>query len=120
MLGPRISPPRWRCSPGQVTTGLAGRPLVSGAQQLSFKALFAISLVGGAVGGTLVHGYANLLIILRFTKLPEFAKLLKILPSGCIRATRSPEAPFLHFAGSVWAYPGHTLRVHPGSFAGLT
>jgi hypothetical protein len=37
----------------------------------------------------LVHGYANLLIILRFAKLPESAKLLKMLPSGCIRATRS-------------------------------
>jgi hypothetical protein len=31
------------------------------------------------------------LIILRFAKLPESAKLLKILPSGCIRATRSLE-----------------------------
>src|SRR3954451_16464984 len=40
--------------PGQVTTGLAGRTLVSGAQQLSFKALFAISLIGGAVGGLLL------------------------------------------------------------------
>ena len=40
--------------PGQVTTGLAGRTLVSGAQRLSFKALFAISLVGGAVGGLLL------------------------------------------------------------------
>ena len=30
--------------PGQVTTGLAGRTLVSGAQRLSFKALFMISL----------------------------------------------------------------------------
>src|SRR4051794_20713622 len=40
--------------PGQVTTGLAGRALVSGAQRLSFKALFAISLVGGAGGGLLL------------------------------------------------------------------
>src|SRR4051812_50213137 len=37
--------------PGQVTTGLAGRTLVSGAQRLSFKALFAISLIGGGRGG---------------------------------------------------------------------
>src|SRR4051812_299556 len=40
--------------PGQVTTGLARRTLVSGAQRLSFKALFVISLVGGAVGGLLL------------------------------------------------------------------
>ena len=40
--------------PGQVTTGLAGRGLVSGAQRLSFKALFAISLAGGALGAILL------------------------------------------------------------------
>ena len=40
--------------PGQVTTGLAGRSMVSGAEKLSFKALAAISLVGGALGGLLL------------------------------------------------------------------
>src|SRR3954465_11345137 len=33
--------------PGQVTSGLAARSLVSGAQHLSFRALFAISLWAG-------------------------------------------------------------------------
>jgi uncharacterized protein len=40
--------------PGQVTTGLAGRALVSGAQRLSFRALFVISLAGGALGALLL------------------------------------------------------------------
>jgi hypothetical protein len=40
--------------PGQVTTGLAGRKLVSGAERLSFRALFAISLAGGVVGALLL------------------------------------------------------------------
>jgi uncharacterized membrane protein YfcA len=40
--------------PGQVTTGFAGRSLVSGAQQLSFRALFVISLAGGVVGALLL------------------------------------------------------------------
>lgn len=40
--------------PGQVTTGVAGRKLVTGAPHLSFRALFAISLVGGALGGLLL------------------------------------------------------------------
>jgi len=40
--------------PGQVTTGLAGRSLVSGADQLSFQALFIISLAGGVVGALLL------------------------------------------------------------------
>lgn len=40
--------------PGQVTSGLAGRRLVSGAGRLPFKALFTISVFGGAVGGLLL------------------------------------------------------------------
>jgi len=40
--------------PGQVTTGLAGRSLVSGAEQLSFRALFVISLAGGVIGAGLL------------------------------------------------------------------
>jgi len=40
--------------PGQITTGLAGRALVSGAEGLSFRALAAISLVGGAIGAVLL------------------------------------------------------------------
>jgi uncharacterized membrane protein YfcA len=40
--------------PGQVTTGLAGRKFVSGAQRLSFRALFVISLAGGVVGALLL------------------------------------------------------------------
>jgi uncharacterized protein len=40
--------------PGQVTTGLAGRAMVSGAQRLSFRALFIISLAGGAFGALLL------------------------------------------------------------------
>ncbi|MEJ8853166.1 sulfite exporter TauE/SafE family protein [Variovorax robiniae] len=40
--------------PGQVTSGFSGRRLVSGAGKLSFKALFIISVAGGAVGGLLL------------------------------------------------------------------
>jgi uncharacterized membrane protein YfcA len=40
--------------PGQVTTGYAGRELASGAERLSFKALFAISLAGGVLGALLL------------------------------------------------------------------
>ncbi|MDB5463755.1 MAG: sulfite exporter TauE/SafE family protein [Phenylobacterium sp.] len=40
--------------PAQVTAGWAGRRLVSGAEQLPFRALVAISLVGGAVGALLL------------------------------------------------------------------
>jgi uncharacterized membrane protein YfcA len=40
--------------PGQVTSGLAGRSLVSGAGRLPFWGLFALSILGGALGGLLL------------------------------------------------------------------
>jgi len=40
--------------PGQVTTGLAGRSLVTGAAGLRFATLFGISLIGGALGAVLL------------------------------------------------------------------
>jgi uncharacterized membrane protein YfcA len=40
--------------PGQVTTGLANRKLVTGAEGLSFRALVGLSLVGGAAGALLL------------------------------------------------------------------
>ncbi len=40
--------------PGQVTTGLAGRSQAAGAGRLSFRALVALSLAGGAVGALLL------------------------------------------------------------------
>jgi uncharacterized membrane protein YfcA len=40
--------------PGQITSGYAGRKLVSGAAGLSFRALFVLSVLGGAVGGLLL------------------------------------------------------------------
>jgi len=40
--------------PGQVTSGYAGRSLVSGVGKLPFWVLFVISLAGGALGGLLL------------------------------------------------------------------
>jgi uncharacterized protein len=40
--------------PGQITTSLAARNLVAGVGGLSFRMLFAISLVGGALGALLL------------------------------------------------------------------
>lgn len=40
--------------PAQVSTGWAGRTLVSGTGGLSFRALFGLSLVGGAIGAWLL------------------------------------------------------------------
>nr|AGU11258.1 Sulfite exporter TauE/SafE [uncultured organism] len=40
--------------PGQITAGYAGRKLASGAGHLPFRALFVLSLIGGAFGGLLL------------------------------------------------------------------
>lgn len=40
--------------PGQVTSGLAGRRLVSGVGGLPFRALFVINIIGGSLGGLLL------------------------------------------------------------------
>lgn len=40
--------------PAQITSGYAGRKMVTGAGRLSFWGLFAISIVGGALGGLLL------------------------------------------------------------------
>ena len=40
--------------PGQIATALSGRKLVAGTQGLSFRALFWISLAGGALGALLL------------------------------------------------------------------
>ncbi|WP_246731468.1 sulfite exporter TauE/SafE family protein [Methylocapsa sp. S129] len=40
--------------PAQLITGYTGRASAAGLPQLSFKALFAISLAGGAVGGVIL------------------------------------------------------------------
>ena len=40
--------------PGQVTSGFAGRSLVEGVGRLPFRALFVISIFGGALGGLLL------------------------------------------------------------------
>jgi uncharacterized protein len=40
--------------PGQVTSGLAGKKLVTGAARLPFWVLFAVSILGGALGGLLL------------------------------------------------------------------
>jgi len=40
--------------PGQITSGFAGRSLVTGAGRLSFRALFVLSILGGLAGGLLL------------------------------------------------------------------
>src|SRR5262245_21550169 len=40
--------------PGQITGGLIARPMASGVERLSFRALIVISLIGGGLGAALL------------------------------------------------------------------
>ncbi len=81
--------------PGQVTTGLAGRKLVAGAERLSFRALLVISLAGGVVGALLLLAtpasfFALLLpwLVLAATAIFAWGSFLRREPQ-----TRKPMSP---------------------------
>jgi uncharacterized protein len=84
--------------PAQVTSGFAGRRLVSGAGGLPFRALFVLSIAGGAVGG----------LLLLHTSPAVFARLV---PWLVLFAT----AVFTW--GSFFRRPGAGGAVHLGPFA---
>ncbi|HEV2365712.1 MAG TPA: sulfite exporter TauE/SafE family protein [Caulobacteraceae bacterium] len=100
--------------PGQVTTGLVGRRLVSGAAGLSFKALLAISLAGGAIGAVLLlatptHFFARLLPWLVLIATALFAW-------GSWRPQSEEKAARLSKAGAVAAQ--FAIAVYGGYFGG--
>jgi uncharacterized membrane protein YfcA len=70
--------------PGQVTTGLVGRKLATGAGELSFRALMAISLAGGALGA----------VLLMATPSPFFARMVPWLVSPSTAAISGAASAF--------------------------
>jgi len=84
--------------PGQVTSGFAGRKLVSGAGGLPFWALFVLSVLGGAAGG----------LLLLHTSPAVFARLV---PWLVLFATA------LFTWGSFFRKPGADAAVHLGPAA---
>jgi uncharacterized membrane protein YfcA len=99
--------------PGQVTTGLAGRKLVSGAAQLSFRALFAISLAGGGVGA----------LLLLATPASFFARLLPwlVLAATALFAWGSFRKPPSHgrpLSARASAFAQFLIAIYGGYFGG--
>ncbi|HET8706011.1 MAG TPA: sulfite exporter TauE/SafE family protein, partial [Pseudomonadales bacterium] len=62
--------------PMQITSGYAGRKMAGGTPALSFKALFVISLIGGAVG-------AGLLLLTPPTTFGKMVPWLILFATGC-------------------------------------
>ena len=95
--------------PGQVTTGLIGRSDVRGAADLSVRALIGISLVGGAVGASLLlltpsHFFARLVpfLVIFATALFAYGSFFR-KPSADGTHTLSPQvAGSLQFLISIY------------------
>jgi hypothetical protein len=100
--------------PGQVTTGLAGRQLVSAAESLSFRALFGLSLVGGVIGALLLLAtpasfFARLLpwLVLAATAIFAWGSFLRRAPQ-----TPKPVSPAVAGAAQL------LIGVYGGYFGG--
>ncbi len=101
--------------PGQLSTGFAGRKLVRGAEALSFRALLALSLVGGALGG----------VLLLVTPASFFARLVpwlvlfatSVFAYGSFGRTRSAEAA-VHLTRPQAALAQFLIAIYGGYFGG--
>ncbi|MBU6259747.1 MAG: sulfite exporter TauE/SafE family protein [Burkholderiales bacterium] len=100
--------------PGQMTSGWAGRRLVSGAAELSFRALFLLSIAGGAVGG----------LLLLHTPSSVFARLvpwLVLFATGVFAwgsFARKREAATVQLGGRGAALAQFLIAVYGGYFGG--
>ncbi len=100
--------------PGQVTSGVAGRSLVSGVGTLSFRALFIISLIGGALGG----------LLLLNTPPSVFARLVPwlVLFATCVYAWGSfrpkPREGSTHIGPRTAAAAQFLIAIYGGYFGG--
>lgn len=100
--------------PGQITSGLAGRKLVSGAGQLPFWALFVISIAGGALGG----------LLLLHTPSDVFARLVPwlVLFATCVFAwgsfARKQGGASVHLSRAGTAFAQFLIAIYGGYFGG--
>ncbi len=100
--------------PGQVTSGLGGRALVTGAGRLPFWALFVISLVGGAGGGLLLLGTPSTL----FTRLVPWLVLFATTVFAWGSFMSKPERLGAHLGPLGAAVAQFLIAVYGGYFGG--
>ena len=100
--------------PGQVTSGLAGRRLVTGVGPLPFWGLFVISIAGGALGG----------LLLLETPSSVFASLVPwlVLFATCVFAWgsffRKPSSGKSHLGPRAAALVQFGIAIYGGYFGG--
>ena len=100
--------------PGQVASGWAGRALVSGADKVSFKALFMISLAGGALGGLLLLNTPSSV----FTHLVPWLVLFATSVFAWGNLFRNPNAKNVHLSSKGTAITQFLIAIYGGYFGG--
>lgn len=100
--------------PAQVSTGLAGRKLATGAGRLPFKALFWISLAGGALGGLLLLNTPSSV----FARLVPWLVLFATTVFAWGNFLRKPSAPGAHLGPTAAALMQFLIAIYGGYFGG--
>lgn len=100
--------------PGQVTSGLAGRSLVSGAGRLPFRALFVLSILGGALGGLLLLNTPSAI----FTRLVPWLVLFATAVFAWGSFFRKPGGTTAHLGAAGAAVAQFLIAIYGGYFGG--
>ncbi|MEY2893250.1 MAG: hypothetical protein RJA98_3158 [Pseudomonadota bacterium] len=100
--------------PAQLSTGWAGRSLVSGTQTLSFRALLLISLLGGALGALLLLNTPSTV----FARLVPWLVLFATSVFAWGSFFRKPNAPGVHLGPGATAASQFLIAIYGGYFGG--
>ena len=100
--------------PAQVSTGWAGRKLVSGTPNLSFRALLLVSLLGGALGALLLLNTPSTV----FARLVPWLVLFATSVFAWGSFFRKPNAPGMNLGPGATAVTQFVIAIYGGYFGG--
>ena len=100
--------------PGQITSGYAGRKLVTGAGKLSFRALLAVSVLGGALGGLLLLHTPSTL----FARLVPWLVLFATVVFAWGSFLRKSDSSGVHLGAAGAAITQFCIAIYGGYFGG--
>lgn len=100
--------------PGQVTSGLAGKRLVTGAARLPFWVLFVVSILGGAMGGLLLLNTPSSV----FARLVPWLVLFATAVFAWGSFFRKPDQAKLHLGPTGAGLAQFVIAIYGGYFGG--
>ena len=100
--------------PAQITAGLAGRQYVTGAGRLPFWGLFAVSLVGGGLGGLLLLNTPSSV----FSRLVPWLVLFATAAFAWGSFSRKPAVSRVHLGPVGAAIAQFIISIYGGYFGG--